>query len=151
MRKLTGAINKSNTIIVFINQLRMKIGVMFGSPETTTGGNALKFYCLSVRHPSNWFHQEGRFCPRNRTRGKWSKIKLPLHSVKLSLISSWKRNSKVGEVIDLATETKLFRELALGIPMERPVSDKAETMRSSSWKIIHTKRLKIKSAPSTNS
>ena len=48
LRKLTGAIARSNTCVIFINQLRMKIGVMFGSPETTTGGNALKFYA-SVR------------------------------------------------------------------------------------------------------
>src|ERR1051326_3185889 len=48
LRKLTGSISKSNTIVVFINQIRMKIGIMFGNPETTTGGNALKFYA-SVR------------------------------------------------------------------------------------------------------
>ena len=48
LRKLTGSISKSNTLVIFINQIRMKIGVMFGSPETTTGGNALKFYS-SVR------------------------------------------------------------------------------------------------------
>ena len=47
LRKLTASINKSNTMVIFINQIRMKIGVMYGSPETTTGGNALKFY-----HPS---------------------------------------------------------------------------------------------------
>jgi recombination protein RecA len=48
LRKLTGSISRSRTIVIFINQIRMKIGVMFGSPETTTGGNALKFYA-SVR------------------------------------------------------------------------------------------------------
>ena len=48
LRKLTGTISKSNTLVIFINQIRMKIGVMFGNPETTTGGNALKFYA-SVR------------------------------------------------------------------------------------------------------
>jgi RecA/RadA recombinase len=48
LRKLTASINKSNTMVIFINQIRMKIGVMYGSPETTTGGNALKFYA-SVR------------------------------------------------------------------------------------------------------
>ena len=48
LRKLTGSISKSNTIVIFINQIRMKIGIMFGNPETTTGGNALKFYA-SVR------------------------------------------------------------------------------------------------------
>src|SRR5690606_25834788 len=48
LRKLTGAVSKSKTVLIFINQIRMKIGVMFGNPETTPGGNALKFYC-SVR------------------------------------------------------------------------------------------------------
>ena len=62
LRKLTGNIKRSNTIVVFINQIRMKIGVMFGSPETTTGGNALKFYssCLLYTSPS----------PRDRTRSR---------------------------------------------------------------------------------
>ena len=50
MRKLTGSISRSNCMVIFINQIRMKIGVMFGSPETTTGGNALKFYSLSLIH-----------------------------------------------------------------------------------------------------
>ncbi len=48
LRKLTGSISKSNTIVIFINQIRMKIGIMFGNPETTSGGNALKFYALSL-------------------------------------------------------------------------------------------------------
>ena len=48
LRKLTGTIRKSNTIVIFVNQIRMKIGIMFGNPETTTGGNALKFYA-SIR------------------------------------------------------------------------------------------------------
>ena len=52
LRKMTGSIKHSNTLVIFINQIRMKIGVMFGSPETTTGGNALKFYSLrSPGHP----------------------------------------------------------------------------------------------------
>ena len=54
LRKLTGTISKSNTIVIFINQIRMKIGVMFGNPETTTGGNALKFYASrAARHPAH--------------------------------------------------------------------------------------------------
>ena len=65
LRKLTGTISKSNTLVIFINQIRMKIGVMFGSPETTTGGNALKFYAsVPARHP-----------PRRRAQGRrarWS-------------------------------------------------------------------------------
>ena len=50
LRKLTGSISRTNTMVIFINQIRMKIGVMFGSPETTSGGNSLKFYSLSLIH-----------------------------------------------------------------------------------------------------
>ena len=61
LRKLTGTISKSDTLVIFINQIRMKIGVMFGSPETTTGGNALKFYCLGAPgHPPHRRDQGGR-------------------------------------------------------------------------------------------
>ena len=61
LRKLTGSISKSNTIVLFINQIRMKIGVMFGNPETTTGGNALKFYASRApRHPPHRRHQGPR-------------------------------------------------------------------------------------------
>ena len=64
LRKLTGSINKSNTMVIFINQIRMKIGVMFGSPETTTGGNALKFY---ARYAST-----SAASARSRSATKWS-------------------------------------------------------------------------------
>ena len=61
LRKLTGTISKSQTCVIFINQIRMKIGVMFGNPETTTGGNALKFYAVAApRHPPHRRHQERR-------------------------------------------------------------------------------------------
>ena len=60
LRKLTSNIKRSNTLVIFINQIRMKIGVMFGNPETTTGGNALKFYSSSPGYPSNRRNQEGR-------------------------------------------------------------------------------------------
>ena len=61
LRKLTGTISKSTTIVIFINQIRMKIGVMFGNPETTTGGNALKFYASpAARHPPHRRHQGRR-------------------------------------------------------------------------------------------
>ena len=60
LRKLTGAISKSMTTVIFINQIRMKIGVMFGNPETTTGGNALKFYSSGAAgYPANRVHQGG--------------------------------------------------------------------------------------------
>ena len=64
LRKLTGGVHRTNTILIFINQIRMKIGVMFGSPETTTGGNALKFYAsvrLDIRRIENSY-ERGCFC-----------------------------------------------------------------------------------------
>ncbi len=60
MRKLAGNLKQSNTLLIFINQIRMKIGVMFGNPETTTGGNALKFYASVRRHPSYRRGERGR-------------------------------------------------------------------------------------------
>src|SRR6185436_17027962 len=77
MRKLTGSVSKSNTCIVFINQIRMKIGVMFGNPETTTGGNALKFYAsqrLDIRRIGSI--KDGVGAVGNRTRVKVVKNKL---------------------------------------------------------------------------
>ena len=88
LRKLTGTISKSNTMVIFINQLRMKIGVMFGSPETTTGGNALKFYS-SVRLD---IRRIGAVKDRDevvatKPRSKSSKISWRPHSVLLNWIS----------------------------------------------------------------
>ena len=77
LRKLTGAIARSNTLVIFINQLRMKIGVMFGNPETTTGGNALKFYAsvrLDIRRIGAL--KDGEQVVGNRTRVKVVKNKM---------------------------------------------------------------------------
>ena len=83
LRKLTGHIKRTNTLVVFINQIRMKIGVMFGSPETTTGGNALKFYAsvrLDIRRTGQI--KKGDDVIGNETKVKVIKTKLPLRSVK---------------------------------------------------------------------
>ena len=85
LRKITGSIKKSNTLVIFINQIRMKIGVMFGSPETTSGGNALKFYSsvrLDIRRIGTV--KDGDEVAGNETELRLLKIKFHHHSDKLN-------------------------------------------------------------------
>ena len=106
MRKLTGVVNKSRTSLVFINQIRMKIGVMFGNPETTTGGNALKFYC-SVRMDIRRIAaiKDGDEVVGNRTKVKIVKNKVaPPFKVCEFDIRYGEGISKVSELLDLAVE-----------------------------------------------
>lgn len=106
LRKLTGTINKTGCICIFINQLRDKIGVMFGNPETTTGGNALKFYS-SVRIDIRRIGQlkNGDELIGNRTKVKVAKNKLapPFKVVEFDIIYG-QGISRVGEILDLAVE-----------------------------------------------
>ena len=106
MRKITSAINKSDTTVIFINQLRMKIGVMFGSPETTTGGNALKFYSsirLDIRRTGSI--KKGSDVIGNSTRVKVVKNKLapPFKQVEFDIMYG-QGISQSGELIDLGLE-----------------------------------------------
>ena len=106
LRKLTAAISKSNTTVIFINQIRMKIGVMFGNPETTTGGNALKFYAsvrLDIRRIESL--KEGQEVVGNRVRVKVVKNKLapPFRQAEFDVLFS-EGISRTGELIDLGTE-----------------------------------------------
>ena len=112
MRKLTGAISKSKTCVVFVNQIREKIGVMFGSPETTTGGRALKFYSsvrLDIRRIAAI--KEGDKIVGNRTKVKVAKNKLapPFREVQFD-IRYGKGISKIGDLIDLAVDNNIFEK-----------------------------------------
>jgi len=106
LRKLTGSISRSNTTIIFINQIRMKIGVMFGNPETTTGGNALKFYAsvrLDVRRTGSI--KKGDEVLGNSTKVKVVKNKMaPPFKLALFSIMYGEGVSHVGEVVDMGVE-----------------------------------------------
>lgn len=112
LRKLTGAISKSKTAVVFINQLRSKIGVMFGNPETTTGGNALKFYAslrLDIRRIAAI--KEGNDVVGNRTKVKIvkSKVAPPFKEVEFDILYN-EGISKTGDLVDLAVNFGLVKK-----------------------------------------
>jgi recombination protein RecA len=113
LRKLAGTISKSNAIVVFINQIRMKIGVMFGNPETTPGGNALKFYSsvrLDIRRIAAI--KQGQDVVGNRTKVRVVKNKVapPFKEVQFDIIYGH-GISREGEVVDLAAELNILEKL----------------------------------------
>ncbi|HHW72261.1 MAG TPA: recombinase RecA [Firmicutes bacterium] len=112
LRKLTGAISKSNSVVIFTNQLREKVGVMFGNPEVTPGGRALKFYAsirLDVRRIDSL--KQGSEIVGNRTRVRVLKNKVapPFKEAEFDIVYG-KGISKVGDILDLATELDLVNK-----------------------------------------
>ncbi|MBT3872060.1 MAG: recombinase RecA [Flavobacteriaceae bacterium] len=113
LRKLTGSISKTKCTVIFINQLREKIGVMFGNPETTTGGNALKFYAsvrVDIRRSTQIKNTNGEVLG-NKTRVKIVKNKVapPFKMVEFDIVYG-KGISKVGEVIDLGVDFEIIKK-----------------------------------------
>jgi recombination protein RecA len=112
LRKLTGSISRSNTMVLFINQIRHKIGVMFGSPETTTGGNALKFYAsvrLDIRRIGAVKDKEEVVGNRCKVKVVKNKMAPPFRVIELDIIYG-EGVSLVGEVLDMAVNEKLVEK-----------------------------------------
>ena len=112
LRKLTSAVSRTNTMVIFINQIRMKIGVMFGSPETTSGGNALKFYSsvrMDIRRIGAIKDKEAIVGNSTRVKVVKNKVSPPFKVVEFDLMYG-KGISKVGELVDLGSKAEIVEK-----------------------------------------
>ncbi|MCE7888079.1 MAG: DNA recombination/repair protein RecA, partial [Alphaproteobacteria bacterium PRO2] len=110
LRKLTASINKSKTLVIFINQIRMKIGVMYGNPETTTGGNALKFYSsvrLDIRRTGQIKERDEVVGSETRVKVVKNKVAPPFKQVQFDIIYG-EGVSKTGELIELGVKAGII-------------------------------------------
>ncbi len=124
LRKLTATCSKSRTLVIFINQLRMKIGVMFGNPETTTGGNALKFYASvrldvrrigAIKDPGGKDNEASVIGNRTRVKVAKNKVASPFRETEFDVLYG-QGISLTGEVIDLGSTPSSSRRVGAGSP-----------------------------------
>ena len=112
LRKLTGSVSRTNTMVIFINQIRMKIGVMFGSPETTSGGNALKFYSsvrMDIRRIGAIKDKDEIIGNSTRVKVVKNKVAPPFKVVEFDLMYG-KGSSKMGELVDLGSKADIIEK-----------------------------------------